>query len=94
MLTVDGFGEKETLAAFRARGDYVERLFHVEFPHSMGCFYAAITEFLGFRRFSEEWKVMGASAYGDPHRYHPRMRRLVQYTGDGRFEVDLSFFNY
>jgi len=94
VLSVDGFGEKETCVTYRAAGNKVTRLQSVEFPQSIGLFYAAITEFLGFRPFDEEWKIMGASAYGDPTRFRETFRDLLRYTGDGGFEVDLPCFNY
>jgi len=94
ILSVDGFGEKETCVAYRAEGGRVARLWRVEFPQSVGLFYAAITEFLGFRPFDEEWKIMGAAAHGDPARFRSVFQGLLRYAGDGAFEVDLPCFNY
>ena len=94
ILSVDGFGETETAVYYKAEGNRITRIKQIEFPHSIGLFYAAMTEYLGFRPFHEEWKIMGASAYGDSGRYDQVLRKLLRYTKDGDFEVELSYFNY
>ncbi len=94
ILSVDGFGEKETAVYFKASSNKITRIKNVEFPQSIGLFYAAITEYLGFKPFDEEWKIMGASAYGDPSRYSNVFQELLRFTSDGAFEVRLPYFNY
>ncbi len=94
ILTLDGFGEKETVVYYKAVGNKITRLQSIEFPHSIGCFYAVMTEFLGYKPFNEEWKIMGASAYGNYRRYYHKLKNLIRYTGDGRFEMDLTYFNH
>ena len=94
VLSIDGFGEKETAVYFKAEGNRISRLHNIEFPQSVGLFYAAITEYLGYRPFNEEWKIMGAAAYGDPERYRTEFETLLRYTGRGAFEVNLPYFNY
>ena len=61
------------------------------FPHSLGIFYTAVTQWLGFPKYGDEGKVMGLAPYGDPERFLPKMRELVKLDGDG-FELDLDFF--
>jgi carbamoyltransferase len=94
ILTADAFGEKETTVWFKGTGNRIERLRATEFPYSIGCFYAAMTEFLGFRSFHEEWKLMGASAYGDPERFFGVLSRLIGVDSDGGLFMDLDYFNH
>ncbi len=93
ILSIDGFGEKDCMLFGHGKGTQIKTLFKQEFPHSLGCFYLAITEFLGFQPNSDEWKVMGASSYGDAKVYYKRLRDLFTLNGDG-FELDLSYFNF
>jgi len=66
VLVVDGRGSHEATTLWRAREDEISLLETVEYPNSLGVFYAGITEMLGFEPFSDEWKVMGLAAYGQP----------------------------
>ncbi|MCX7172322.1 MAG: carbamoyltransferase, partial [Proteobacteria bacterium] len=66
----------------------------LRFPHSIGCFYSAITQFLGYVPDHDEWKVMGAAAYGDPGRYRSEMAGLLRYEADGEIELDLRYFDH
>ena len=61
------------------------------FPHSLGIFYTAVTQWLGFPKYGDEGKVMGLAPYGEPERFLPKMRELVKLEGDG-FELDLDYF--
>jgi carbamoyltransferase len=63
----------------------------VEFPHSMGLLYTAITQYLGFSRYGDEFKVMGLAPYGE-REYLDGLRRLVSRRSDGSFTLDLSYF--
>jgi len=65
----------------------------VYFPHSLGAFYTAITQFLGFPHYGDEYKVMGLAPYGEPT-YLDAMRQIVRVQHDGRFELDLRFFTH
>ncbi|MEO8036456.1 MAG: carbamoyltransferase C-terminal domain-containing protein, partial [Acidobacteriota bacterium] len=62
------------------------------FPHSLGIFYTAITQFLGFPHYGDEYKVMGLAPYGKP-RYLDKMRQIVR-VNDGRFELNLEYFTH
>ena len=73
------------------RGNRLEVLDRVLFPHSLGIFYTAVTQWLGFPKYGDEGKVMGLAPYGDPERYLPTMRELVKLDGD-RFELELDYF--
>lgn len=93
ILTVDGYGERTAAQISRGRRDGpIEVLHRIEFPHSVGSFYAAFTQFLGFEPNDGEGKVMGLASYGKPL-YYEQIRKLVTLTERG-FELDLSYFSF
>lgn len=94
ILTADAFGEKESTTFSIGTNNSIETVWAQEFPQSLGGYYSALTEYLGFEPQSDEWKLMGASSYGDPQRYLPKLREMVRLTPDGGFELDLSYFNF
>jgi len=87
VLVLDGRGETASHLAGRARGGDLEILHTQQLPHSLGLMYEEITEHLGFRRSSDEYKVMAMASYGEPV-FIEEFRRLVRATGDGGFHVD------
>lgn len=93
ILIVDGNGEIATTWFGVGEGTTIRPLGEIYYPHSLGLIYCTVTEYLGFRQNCDEGKVMGLSAYGGD-RFLPAFRRLVRYKGDGRFDVDLSYFDY
>lgn len=93
ILTIDGFGEKDCLLLAIGNKNTITPLFKQEFPHSLGAFYKTITEFLGFRPNNDEWKVMGASSYGNESKYFDKLFSLFKLKQQG-FELDLSYFNF
>lgn len=93
ILTADGYGERQSTTIYRGRGSSLELLAEVDFPHSIGSFYAALTDYLGFRANSGEGKVMGLASYGKGSEYVGKLRQLVSLTPRG-FELDLSYFEY
>lgn len=90
-LTVDGFGDFLSSMSAVGRGTRLDVLDDVMFPHSLGIFYTAITQFLGFPKYGDEYKVMGLASYGRPT-FLPQMRQVVTLRDDGRFETDLDYF--
>jgi carbamoyltransferase len=92
-LTVDGFGDFVSTMLALGRGNRIEVLQRVHFPHSLGLFYTAITQYLGFLHFGDEYKVMGLAAYGEP-RFAPELRQLVPAAVDGDFTLDLRYFRH
>jgi len=92
ILTLDGYGERDSSVLWKAAGTRFERLWSQEFPHSLGAYYAAISQFLGFKPNSGEGKAMGLASYGRP-RYVDEFRKMLRLTPDG-FELDLSFFQF
>jgi carbamoyltransferase len=92
VLTVDGVGEWATTTFGRGRGGELEVLAQVEFPHSLGLLYSAITAYLGFRVNGGEGQVMGLAPYGQP-RHADTLRRLVRPDAAG-FRLDLQYFGF
>jgi len=93
ILTVDGYGERNSTFIGHGSGLDIEELAAVDFPHSIGSLYAAFTQFLGFRANNGEGKVMGLASYGEPSVYLDRARDLVELTDDG-FRLDLDAFAF
>jgi carbamoyltransferase len=92
VVTVDGYGERTSTHIARADASGIETLQTIESPHSVGSFYAAFTQYLGFRANNGEGKVMGLASYGGTT-YDDAIRSLVTLTEDG-FELDLSYFSF
>jgi len=92
-LTVDGFGDFVSTMMAVGRGKTIEVLDRVHFPHSLGLLYTAVTQFLGFLHFGDEYKVMGLAAYGEP-RFASELERLVPALADGTFRLDLRYFRH
>jgi carbamoyltransferase len=90
---VDGFGDFASAAWGLGRAGEVEVEDRVYFPHSLGVFYQAMTQYLGFPHYGDEYKVMGLAPYGEP-RYLAEMGRIVRLRNDGRFELDLAYFRH
>ena len=92
-VSVDGFGDFASAGWGLGRGGAVEVEDRVYFPHSLGIFYQALTQFLGFPHYGDEYKVMGLAPYGAPA-FLPRMRQLVRLKEGGAFELDLAYFRH
>ncbi len=98
LVTIDGVGEKTTTTIGSGKSGEITMLKHVEFPHSVGLLYTALTVFLGFRPFDGEYKVMGLAAYGDSSResnpYYAKLRQVVEIFSDGSFALDMKYFGH
>jgi carbamoyltransferase len=90
ILSVDGFGDFASTMLAEGEGSSFRVLERVLFPHSLGIFYTAVTQWLGFPSYGDEGKVMGLAPYGTP-RFLDEMRRVVRLRGD-LFELGLDFF--
>lgn len=93
VVSVDGFGDFASAAWGYGRGTQISVDDRVYFPHSLGIFYQALTQYLGFPNYGDEYKVMGLAPYGEP-RFLPEMRKIVELLDDGSFRLDLSFFRH
>jgi carbamoyltransferase len=92
-VSVDGFGDFASTAWGVGRGARLSVDGRVLFPHSLGLFYQAITQYLGFPNYGDEYKVMGLAPYGDPI-YLQEMSQIVKLKPDGSFELDLGYFRH
>jgi carbamoyltransferase len=93
ICAIDGFGDFVSTSWGRVAGPRMSVDGHVFFPHSLGLLYLAITQYLGFPNYGDEFKVMGLAPYGDA-RYTREIESLVRLRDDGGFELDLSYFRH
>ena len=95
ILVLDGRGEKQTGLLGFARGAEIETIRDIHFPHSLGLFYGAVTQYLGFTPDSDEWKVMALGSYAEPdNQYFGPLSELVTVRTDGTFELALDYFEH
>ncbi|MDP7571950.1 MAG: carbamoyltransferase N-terminal domain-containing protein, partial [Myxococcota bacterium] len=94
ILTLDGVGEWATGSIAVGRGNEIELLKELRFPHSLGLLYSAFTYFTGFRVNSGEYKLMGLAPYGEPVYRDVMLEKLVDLKEDGSFVMDMSYFAY
>jgi carbamoyltransferase len=94
IFTVDASGEIASATLGKGEGNRVRILSQINWPHSLGCLYAALTQYLGFRPSYDAGKVMGLTSYGDPARYRAEFEKLIWPKGDDSFEMDLSYFAF
>jgi carbamoyltransferase len=91
LLSVDGMGDFVSTMWGVGHGNRIEVQGSINFPHSLGIFYTAVSQWLGFPKYGDEGKVMGLAPYGEP-RYVEQMRKIVRLQRDGTFELDLDAF--
>ena len=90
-LSIDGSGDFTSTMTGIGDGNNIEILDSVDFPHSIGIFYTAFTQLLGFPHYGDEYKVMGMAPYGEP-KYMHLLEDVVKVTDDGLFRLNLSYF--
>ena len=93
ILSIDGFGDFSSTMLAIGKGNQIEVLDTVSYPHSLGLFYTTLTQFLGFPHYGDEYKVMGLAPYGVP-KHAEKLRMLVKLKPNGLFELDLKYFNH
>jgi carbamoyltransferase len=94
VLTMDGVGEWATTSVAIGRGNQLEVIKEIHFPHSLGLLYSAFTYYTGFKVNSGEYKLMGLAPYGEP-KYAKAIRdKLVDVKPDGSFRLNLDYFEY
>jgi len=92
LLSIDGSGDFTTTMIGIGKGNDIEVLDSLDFPHSVGIFYSAFTQYLGFPHYGDEYKVMGLAPYGEA-KYVEKVKNVIKFTEDGLFRLDLSYFN-
>ena len=90
VISIDGFGDFSSVMWAIGRGNKLDIKGAVHFPHSLGIFYTAFTQFLGFPKYGDEYKMMGLSAYGEP-RFASKVRGVVKTEADQVF-LNLDYF--
>ena len=90
---IDGFGDFVSVSIGHGRRGRLDVLDRVYFPHSLGLLYLAITQYLGFKKFGDEFKVMGLAPYGQPARADA-IRQLLHLDRGGHFRLALDFFRH
>ena len=94
VLTMDGVGEWATTSVSIGRGNTLEPVQEIRFPHSIGLLYSAFTYYTGFKVNSGEYKVMGLAPYGEPKYAKLILDNILDLREDGSFWLDQSYFNY
>jgi carbamoyltransferase len=93
VVSIDGFGDFSSAAWGLGRERAIDVEGRIYFPHSLGIFYQAMTQYLGFPHYGDEYKVMGLAPYGRPA-YLSEMRRVVRLREGGAFELDTAYFRH
>jgi carbamoyltransferase len=93
VTSIDGFGDFASTSWGVGNGDELQLHGRVYFPHSLGIFYQALTQYLGFPNYGDEYKVMGLAPYGEAE-FLKEMRDIVHVRDDGEFRLNLSFFRH
>jgi carbamoyltransferase len=91
VVSVDGFGDFVSAMWGAGEGSSMTVDGEVAFPHSLGLFYLALTQYLGFPRYGDEYKVMGLAPYGEPS-FAPALEKVLHLLPGGRYALDLDYF--
>jgi carbamoyltransferase len=94
VLCMDGVGEWATTSLAFGKGNKLEMLKEIHFPHSLGLLYSAFTYYTGFKVNSGEYKVMGLAPYGEPRYKDLILDKIVDLKEDGTFRLDQQYFDY
>ena len=93
VVSVDGFGDFASTEWGEGHNGDVKIADRILFPHSLGLFYQALTQYLGFPHYGDEYKVMGLAPYGAPKLQEP-MEKILRLLPNGRFELNLKYFTH
>jgi carbamoyltransferase len=93
VLSADGLGDFASAMWALGEGPRMQKLGEVTFPHSLGMYYTALTQYLGFWKFGDEYKVMGLAAYGQPE-FLEEFRRIVHSDSSNSFRLGLKYFTH
>lgn len=94
VLTMDGVGEWATTSVGIGRGNKLEMVREIHFPHSLGLLYSAFTYYTGFKVNSGEYKVMGLAPYGTPRFAKTILEHVIDLKADGSFRLNMDYFDY
>ncbi|MBT8196494.1 MAG: carbamoyltransferase, partial [Bacteroidia bacterium] len=93
VISIDGFGDFTSTMIGVGKGNKIEILDSVIYPHSIGIFYTTFTQYLGFPHYGDEYKVMGLAPYGEP-KYVDKLRDVIILKDNGLFELNLKYFKH
>jgi carbamoyltransferase len=93
ILSIDAFGDFSSTVLAYGKGNKITKLEEVNFPHSIGQFYTACTQYLGFHYYGDEYKVMGLAPYGNP-KYLDKFSEILIIENDGLFRLNLDYFTH
>lgn len=93
ILSVDGFGDFSSTMRATGSGSQIKVLDSVSYPHSIGAFYTAFTQYLGFPYYGDEYKVMGLAPYGQPT-FVNALREVLRLKNNGLFELNGDYFRH
>ena len=93
IVTIDGVGEWASTTIGHAKDNTITLDKKIDFPHSIGLLYSAVTAHLGFKVNNSEYKVMGLSAYGKPI-YYDVFKKIIDIKKDGSYALDMDYFKY
>jgi carbamoyltransferase len=91
LLSIDGSGDFTTTMIGIGKGNQIDVIDSVDFPHSVGLFYTAFTQLLGFPHYGDEYKVMGLAPYGEA-KYVDKLRDVLLFNDNGLFSLNLKYF--
>lgn len=93
LLSLDGFGDFASAMWGVGQGNSITTAGSVTFPHSLGLFYTALTQYIGFPKYGDEYKVMGLASYGEPE-FMGAFRRLLRTEPRLGYKLDLRYFTH
>lgn len=94
VLCLDGVGEWATSSAWHGNGAELNKIWEIQFPHSLGLLYSAFTYYCGFKVNSGEYKLMGLAPYGEPKYVDIIFKKLIKVHDDGSFDLDMDYFDF
>ena len=94
IFSIDAWSESKCTVIYEFKNDKLKNIDSFFFPNSIGSFYGAITNFLGFAPLYDEWKVMGMSAYGDYKKVNKKFFDIIKLLPNGGYQLDLKYFDH
>lgn len=92
-LSIDGFGDFASLSWGVSKNKDIKIDKKILFPHSLGIFYEAFTQMLGFKNFGDEYKIMGLASHGQPSEI-PKIKKFINLKKNGEFTLNLEYFTH
>ena len=92
-MTIDGFGDFCSMQSFLCNKNEIKPIKKVTFPHSLGIFYQATTQYLGFKNYGDEYKVMGLASYGKPNLIK-EFSEIAKFSDEDYFKLNLKYFTH